>query len=465
MKHEAGWARLWAVVRRRRWAVIGTTVAASAVGVYLVNSMEPQYQARSIVRIDDPRPGKDFMPSLVNEPDTDRLKSVRMTFLAQPIVAEAAEANQMLPPATEETERSLALARTSAHLDAKQEGTDTFVLTYEDSDPARAKGFLGTLVSKYSALRNAEVSSRAAATVAFLSKQIDELRPRVAAANGAVEKVRGEHYGALPDQLEANLRMLDDNELTVHATMASIDAAEGRRRDILSDTNSALRHQEEAVARDLSIARTRYAADAPEVKNLQAEMARVQSARAGDESLITRKAQTSAEMRSVQEQIDRLKGQMTAARQRSTELRTRIDAAAKNGEAFAQLILDRDVLRDRLKSLVTKHEEATLSAGLESGVAGHARVTTIEPAWVGAVPVKPSKPLFFTAAIALALALGLGIGYLLDGLDRRVLATEDVRSVIGDVPILGVVPRLDRLGRAANSNQMRAVAAAAGSES
>ncbi len=459
MKHERGWARLWAVVRRRRWAVIGTTIAAGAVGFYVVDSMEPQYQARSVVRVDDPHVAREYVPPLVNEPDGERLKSARMGFIAQPLIAEAAQKANLLPSGDDHA-RALALAKATQHIDAHQEGEDTFVITYEDSDPARARTLLSTLVTNYIQLRTAEAATRSAQTAAFLSKEIEALRPRVAAADAALEKVRLEHYGALPDQMEANLRQLDDNQLTIHALMASLDAAEGRRRDILMDVQSPLRHQEESVARDLSVARTRYAADAPEVKNLEAELARVRSDRTSEEGAQAKRIQNSAELRSTSDQIDRIKAQIGATQQRANELRTRVEASAKNGEALAALVLDRDILRDRLKSLVARHEDAALAAGLEAGVSGRARMTVLEPAWVSATPVKPSKPLFAMGALALAIGLGLGVGFLLDSLDRRVLATEDVRALIGDLPVLGIVPRLDRMGRAANGNHSRAIVAA-----
>lgn len=461
MKHERGWARLWAVVRRRRWAVIGTTIAAGAVGFYVIDSLDPQYQARSVVRVDDPHVAREYVPPLLNEPDGERLKSARMGFIAQPLIAEAAQKANLLPSnGADDKARAMALAKATQHLDAHQEGEDTFVLTYEDSDPARARAFLSTLVQNYIQLRTAEAATRSAQTAAFLSKEIEALRPRVAAAEAAVAKVRLEHYGALPDQMEANLRQLDDNQLTIHALMASLDAAEGRRRDILMDVQSPLRHQEEAVARDLSVARTRYAADAPEVKNLEAELGRVRADRTSEEGTMAKRVQSSAELRSTQDMIERIKGQIGAMQQRGNELRTRIEASAKNGEGLAALVLDRDIMRDRLKSLVSRHEDAALAAGLEAGVSGRARITLVEPAWVSATPVKPSKPLFALGALALAIGLGLGVGFVLDGLDRRVLATEDVRALIGDLPVLGIVPRLDRMGRAANGNHSRAIVAA-----
>src|SRR5262249_19600994 len=147
--------------------------------------------------------------------------------------------------------------------------------------------------------RAAEQAGRADATAAYMAAQVDTLRPRVAQAEAKVAKYRLERYGSLPDQLEGNLRMVDENEMTMHALMASFGAAQGRKRDILADVYSPLRHQEESVARDLSVARTRYASDAPEVKTLAAELARVQSERQSDESAAARRVQTSSELRAV----------------------------------------------------------------------------------------------------------------------------------------------------------------------
>ena len=69
-------------------------------------------------------------------------------------------------PSGDDQARSMALARATQHIDAHQEGEDTFVITYEDSDPARARTLLTTLVQNYIQLRTAEQASRSAQTAA-----------------------------------------------------------------------------------------------------------------------------------------------------------------------------------------------------------------------------------------------------------------------------------------------------------
>ncbi len=441
MKHEVGWDRVKGIARRRRMPVFLTAIFAAGAGLFFVKMMPPVYQSRTVVRIDDPRPGRDYVNPLVSEPDVERLKSARLGFLAQPVVlAAAAKAGYDTSP------RSLAVI--TSRLDARQEGTDTFVVTFEDGDPAKAKAFLAALTESYALGRNGEMSTRAAAA-AFLQAQVEEMRPRVTEAEAEVEKYRMEHYGALPDQLDSNLRVLDENEMTLNALVQSLDATHARRRDILAEARSPLRHQEESVARELSAARTRFTAEAPEVKALEEELARVRSERHNDEGDAAKRITGSRELRNADEQIARLTAQIGELRKRSESLRGRVHEAARHGEVLARMSVQRDVMRERFRSLVAKQEEARLASGMEAGVTGLSRVAVVEPAWASALPVKPSKPLFGLIALVAAMALGLGVGWVVDTLDRRVLAAEDVRVLTGNLPILAVVPNFK--ARAANA--------------
>jgi protein tyrosine kinase modulator len=447
MTRELGMARLIGVVKRRRWPVVVTTLLVAATGLAAVKFMPPIWQARAVVRIDDPKPAHDYVAPIVPEQELERLKSARLAFLALPVVETAAEKVSMLSPRLTDLGRRQALGGISQRLDARLDGTDTFVLTYEDTDPALARAFLAALTEAFSARRGDELAVRAKATAEFFDHQVEALRPRVADMEAQVEKFRLSHYGSLPEQLDSNLRVLDETQMQAHTSAASLDMAWGRRREIMAEAQSPLRHQEEDVAKNVSVARTKYAADAPEIKNLEGELERVRAERVADEDAAARKIKAGAELHTVDDQIGRFQNQLDELKGRTTELKGRIDQAAKNGEQLARMSLDRDVLRDRLKSLVAKQEEARLAASMVAGPEGQARIAVVEPAWVLGNPVKPSKPLFGLLAVLAALAVGLGVGFLLDTLDRRVRATEEVRDLLGDVPLFGVIPRIDRPGR------------------
>jgi polysaccharide biosynthesis transport protein len=448
MTREVGLARLWSIVQRRKLAVGVTVMAVAALGLLLVKAADPTYKARAVVKINDPQPAREYAMPLASEPvPGEGMRSERLGFLAQPVLLTAAEKVGILPANASESTRRRIVGEMSAHLDARLEGDSSFVLTYQDADPERARALLAAIIEAHAAWYAQTMSTRAADTAKFFEAQVASLRPRVADAEAEVEKFRLSRYGALPDQLESNLRIFDESVGQIHTLTASLDAAMARRRDILMDTQSPIRHQEESVATALSQARTRFAADAPEVVALEKELKRVRADREADEGELTRRVKGGSELRGVDAQIASTQQQIALLAKRRDELQGRIDEVAKNGEALARLSVDRDVLRERLRSLVVKHEEASLAAGLETEIAGRARVTVIEPAWAGTMPIKPNKPLLAAVVLCLALALGLGVGLLLDMIDRRVRTPGDIRVLTGDIPVLGVVPYLGRPGR------------------
>lgn len=442
MTREIGISRLTGVVKRHKVAVGLTTALALAAGLFWVKQQPYTYEARAVVRIDDPRPSREYVPPTVSEPGVERLKSARRALIARPVVEAAAIAAGFIGEGATEEQKGMIIGSLASRLDARQEGDDTFVLKFEDADPARAQKFLAAVSKAYVDHRSKEMASRAQSTAQFFDAEVAALRPRVAEAEAVVEKFRLAHYGALPDQLEGNLRMLDETQMALTTQQNALDSALNRRRAIKAEAISPIRRQEEDVMRQLSAARVRYAEGAPEIAQLEKELARVRADRVADEEQLDKKVDRSPELRAVEEEIARARASIEQLTVRRDELQKRVAAVAKNGEELAKLALDRDVLRERLKSLVAKHEDAALAAGLEAGVAGASRVFLVEPAWVSAGPTKPSKPLFAMIALVIAIALGLGVGLLLDLVAGRIRTADDLRAMTGDVPVLGSVPTL-----------------------
>lgn len=443
MTQSPGSAKLALILRRRGRTVAIVAAAAAVIGVAWVARMPSVYQARTVLRIDDPRPARDYVAPTIVEPSGERLKSRRLGFIARPLVAQAAEAAGLLSPAAAGTAREAALDALVARVDARMEGEDAFVVTFQDGDPARARAFLAALADGYVAARARESAELARRTATFFEDEVAALRPRLLDAELAVERFRLEHYGALPEQLESNLRLLEETQLEAHSTVGSLDAAQARRQTVLAEARSPLRRQEEEAARAVTAARARYAPGSAEVRNLEAELERVRAERRRDERDLEKRTRRGPELTAVDAEIARARGRLDALAGREAELRGRIEATVANGDELARRTIDRDLLRERLRSLVGKHEEAALAAALESDVAGRARVAIVEPAWAGTAPVAPAKPFYAAVALCVALALALGVGWLLEATDRRVRSVDDVRAVAGELPVLGVVPRLD----------------------
>src|SRR5690606_35548596 len=126
--------------------------------------------------------------------------------------------------------------------------------------------------------------------------------------------------------------------------------------------------------------------------------------------------------RSLQRQVDQLKGKMLDLRARSVQYN----------------ILQREV--DTSRTLY----DGLLQRYKEVGVAGNITANNISVVDQADVPTKPAKPrLLFNLLIAAFVGAGLGIliAFLLEALDETMATPEDAERKLG-LPVLGVAPLL-----------------------
>lgn len=88
-----------------------------------------------------------------------------------------------------------------------------------------------------------------------------------------------------------------------------------------------------------------------------------------------------------------------------------------------------DVLNDRIKEINVNEEGGALN------------ITILEAAKAEDSPSSPNRPRVMTMALALGLILGTGLVVLLGWMDQRLRSSEEIAAVLG-VPVLGVVPHM-----------------------
>jgi uncharacterized protein involved in exopolysaccharide biosynthesis len=436
--NELGIGRLRAVFRRRRIAIIATMVGVLGVGAAVLTQIEPAYKAGAIIRVGEVQPAKEYVAPTVAEQMGERLKSLRLAVMSRPIVTEAArqlELGKLQPKKPlDEIVDELRL-----RMDVKLEGEDTFLLTYSDSNPERARALvnkIGELFIKQHVERRAEIAS---ATAQAIEAEVDTLQPKLTEADEAVRKFKLEHYGALPEQMEGNLRNLDQTTMEINIQSTNLDLDEERRRQLLAAALSPLRHHEETLAALVYDARTKYTDENPEVLRIRAEYERVRAQRIADErDLLQKVRRQNPELAALDGQIGREKAILSGLRQRQGEVRKRVEATAKNGHDLAALSLVYDGLKEKYSAALGHLRDAELAQGIERSLAS-LRVDLVEGA---ALPSRASsnRPLFALGTVVLALALGFGVGFAIDATDRSLREPADLRLLVPSTPVLACVP-------------------------
>jgi uncharacterized protein involved in exopolysaccharide biosynthesis len=435
--NELGIRRLRGVLRRRKVAVIATFIGVLGVSLSTILLMEKSYKASAILRAAEVQPAKEYVAPTVAEQLGERLKSLRLAVMARPLVMQAAEELDLFRGRIRSRDELIDQMR--ARMDVKLEGEDTFLFTYSDSNPERARAVVDRVAQLFMQRQVERRQEVATATEAALHEQVDDLRPEMEEADQAVRQFKLAHYGSLPEQLEGNLRNLDQTTMEVNIQSSNLDLDLERRRQLLLQALSPLRHHEEILAGQLHDARTHYTDDNPEVQRIRAEFERVQKERISDEKELTQKLRrNNPSLAALDGEIDRTRAWLQGLRERQNEVRRRVEATAKNGLELAALQIRFDGIKDKYTLALSHLRDAQLALGLERGLAS-LRFDLVEGASLPAHAASPNKPLYSLGALLLALALALGVGFALEAGDTTVREPADVRQIAA-APLLAVIP-------------------------
>lgn len=125
----------------------------------------------------------------------------------------------------------------------------------------------------------------------------------------------------------------------------------------------------------------------------------------------------------LQDQVDRLTGEVLAMQGRSTDF----------------TVLEREVETNRqlYDALLQRYKEIGITSNVEAN-----NISIVDPALIPARPFTPNLKRSLLASAVLGLMLGVALAFLLEYLDDTVKLPEDLERKLG-LSILGVIPKLD----------------------
>jgi uncharacterized protein involved in exopolysaccharide biosynthesis len=438
--NELGIGKLRGVLRRRKVPVAVATLATLGIGLALASQVESGYKAGAVIRAVEAQPAKEYVAPTVTEPMGARLRSLRLAVMARSIVEEAARAIG-LDRNYQGKDFDKLVDRMRSRMDVKVEGEDTFLLQYSDPDPDRAQAVVDKMAQIFMRRQGERRQKIATATTEALRAESAALKPSVDAAAERVRDFKLTHYGALPEQLEANLRALDQATMEINIQSTNLDTGLERRRQLLASAMSPLRHHEEQLATQLYDSRVRYTDENSEVRRIQAQYEKVKQERKAEErDLYARLRRSNPELVGLEGEIARTRAILAGLRARQADFRKRVEATAKNGQELAALTAQYDALKEKYAATVSRLHDAELAERLESGLSP-LRFELVDGAQLTGAAAFPGRGILMAVSLALAIGLGLGLGFLLDAIDTRV---RDAGSLVAhtDVPVIVSIPHV-----------------------
>lgn len=308
----------------------------------------------------------------------------------------------------------------------------------------------------------------------FIQQEMDKMKLQLEAKERALAQFKTAHLGALPEQMESNLRGIDrleadatdqnDMEKTLNSRLASIDKAIREYEDPENETSP------RRVARDPRLARIKelersllsmqavYKETYPDLLGLKNEIKQLQSMTTEDYMALHQPSEDSEVAvagKPKKKRIDPYKAELLKQREDvlsqlelvrvrlariSAEIKKyegRIESTSVHQQEFMVTQRDYDNLQKSYQGLLEKKLNVSMAGELEKKRQG-AQVRIIDPATLPGLPEKPNILLIMLGGLGFGCALGFGGAFGLELLRRGYVSAEEVEVALG-LPVISSI--------------------------
>jgi polysaccharide chain length determinant protein (PEP-CTERM system associated) len=344
---------------------------------------------------------------------------------------------------------------------SRREGAYAFRVSYEGRDPKTTMQVTSTLASMFIE-ENLKIREQyAEGTTEFLSSELDKAKKALEEQESAVRSFKEAHMGALPEQLDANLRTLDRLQMELQSVNDSLRNAKDRSALLeeqlgLGSAQSAIVAnpvQEELLRlrQELVQLRTIFKENYPDVviarsriNELEKELAN-RSATGGQESENLDEIDPAIQNPRLYSDLMSVKSQVVNLEKRGADIRKKIKLYAKrvevipaNEQKLADLQRDHKISLESYQSLLEKKLNARLAENMEKRQKGE-RFRIIDPANLPEKPFKPNRVKVLALGILASTGGGVGLVFLLELLNPGFRKPEDFYGTLSQ-PVLASIP-------------------------
>ena len=476
-KSGQGFDEYWAIVVRRKWWIIGPLFFGWAIVFASAWFLPARYASESTVLVEPPKvPGYLVAPNV--EVDlADRVQSMSTQVLSRTRLLNLIERFHLYPQYSYSPDEQVEKMRDDIKMDlitgesnlSNKPELVAFKISYKASDPAAAQKVTIALTSFFVDENVRASQEQSEATTLFLDSQVRALGQTLADEEAKVRAYAAQHDGALPQQLQSNIQILNGIQQQLQAAQAARERASQQQTYLnsvqtqyqnMSDSAvvpTSIDNQLDNARANLAAAQARYTDDHPDVKKIKETIASLEKlkkdmaseARDNMESDNATPAQVQAGMPLVQlrTQMKMNKMEMDRANQKIQQLeqtaqvyQARLNATPAVEAEMSNMMRDFGNMKKEYTELLAKKQASALATSLEKQQQG-AQFRIIDPPSLPDKPYFPDRFKFSLGAIGAGLALALLFGFGAEFLDDRIRGEQALTDAV-DLPILAEIPPL-----------------------
>jgi polysaccharide chain length determinant protein (PEP-CTERM system associated) len=464
--------------RRKWWAILPAIVI--SVGVFAwVRTLPNLYMSDTLILVVPQQVPEAYVRSTVTTRIEDRLQTITQQILSRTRLERIIQDFNLYPEARKTAIMEDVVERMRGSIGVQVVKGDAFRVSFTSDDARTAMRVTERLASLFieENLRDREVLAEG--TNQFLEAQLEDARRRLVETEHKVEEYKKQYDGQLPEQRDANMQGLHNNEMQLQAlteslnrdrdskllierAIADIEAADAsavmpppssaptvgpdglpigataaQQLEIAQTGLQALRMKDKDTHPDV-VAQKRRIVELQKKADTES-LARPVSAPASPGEAIrkNRLAEARAQLQKLDKQIADKNDEEQKLRASMGSYQKRIESAPARGAELTELTRDYLTLQSMYTSLLAKKEDSKVAANLERRQIGE-QFKILDPARLPERPTSPNRPQLHLMGIGLAVGLGLALAGLIEYLDKTLKSEMDVRAALNLVVLAGI---------------------------
>lgn len=456
------------IIIRRRWLILLPLSIALMAGIALAILLPKTYEAQTLILVEAQRVPEDYVQSIVTDDPSQRITTISQQILSRTnlekiirdfgLFNDPKSRNLFMEEKIENLRKRISVDVITGK--SRRGEAEAFTIKFSDQDPEKVMRVANGLAAYFidENLRSRE--SQAAGTSEFLDSELNSMRLRLEQFEEKIKDYRKTNMGELPEQLDANLRIVDRLQENLSNREQSLRDAKIRLSDLNGQAASAsgaalvIGNQQgtdigggslEQLQETLKSLQSRYTDKHPDIQRLKkqiAEMEKNQAGESGKEAVTGTRipAALRAEIDDVKREIQLLESDVQSLNAQIAEYQKRIENTPKREQELLDLKRDYEKVQATYESLLSRKLEADIAVNMERKQKGE-QFRVIDPARVPQKPAKPDMKKLFLAVLAAGFAVGAGFIYLLEFATGAFLKPADIEAYY-ELPVLTIVPQI-----------------------
>lgn len=450
--------------RKQMWVPFWTVMLIALAGVFL---LPKKYRSATMIMVEPRKVSDYFVLPMASEGIAQRLNTIRQVILSRTRLEKIVKTHDPYPELKHLPPQVVADYMRPA-ISIRVQGSDSFIIEYVNSDPKKAMAVTNALASQFiedsSYLRDTMTEK----AYEFIESNLQDARRMLEVREEALRQHKLKYWGALPEQLESNLRVMQQLQGEQQTLAENLRTLEERRAVLERTLAEARRLGPEGTAAAakgpsradeltklravMAALRDRYTDEHPDVRALRHRIDRLQREEtAVPVEEVVGEPQTTPEILAVHKSlelvetgIDVLNARRAKLDEKIAAFQTRVEQTPRAEQELMALTRDYTQLRDNYNGMLKKEMDAEMARKLEVyWKDGYFRV--LDPAHLPTRPIRPYASILFFGGLFFGLAAGLVCAFVADLLDGSVKNARELGSLL-PYPVLATIPHV-KVGR------------------